>query len=415
MVSNQSLPEATVESAEPFWLLPHRTRFLESLSDTGYARPTIYRYRLLTGYLCTEAEARGVGQNAMTAVVIEDLAKACPQAVAVITKKRMATLARRFAGYLVDAGVIEPVAPPPPVPGSPDALCAELEHWLRHHRGMYGRRLQVHRNLLKRLMAICCTATGTAGDLSSITVETVFAFLDDCPGKPGWRVGTVRNILRFLFWSGRIPHDLSNAVPRYGRRKSDSRPRHLEPEAIRKLLEAIRDDGKLGLRNYAMFLLMARLGLRAQEVIAMRLDDIDWRAGRVMVRGKGGSVDHMPLPVDVGEAIVAWLQQGRKGNSRHLFVSATAPYPPLSNAGVLIKALNNAYRETGMAPPQGKVRTHALRHGLAMRLLGQGASLEEVGDVLRHHCVRSTTVYARYDLAALRPLARPWPVPGGVR
>lgn len=413
MVSNQSLPETTAESAESFWLLPHRTRFLESLAEIGYARLTIYRYRLLTGYLCTEAEARGLGQDIMTPEVIEGLAKTCPQPVSM--KRTMMAVAHRFAGYLVDAGVIEPVIPPPPVPGSPDALCAELEHWLRHHRGMYGRRLQVYRYLLNRLMTYCCTSTGTAEDLASVTAETVYAFLEDYPGKPGWKVDFLRNILRFLFWSGRIPHDLSSAVPGHGKIKSDNRPRHLEPEAIEKLLEAIRSTGKCGLRNYAMFLLMARLGLRAQEVIAMRLDDIDWRAGRVMIRGKGGSVDHMPLPVDVGEAIVAWLRQGRKGNSRHLFVSSAAPFLPFTTSGVLWLSLDNAYRQTGLTPPRGRAIIHALRHGLAMRLLGQGASLEEVGDVLRHHCVRSTTVYARYDLAALRPLARPWPMPGGVR
>ena len=192
-------------------------------------------------------------------------------------------------------------------------------------------------------------------------------------------------------------------------------PRHLEPDAIRRLLEAIRSHGRSGLRDYAMCLLMARLGLRAQEVVAMRLDDIDWRAGRVTIRGKAGQIDHMPLPVDVGEAIVDWLRHGRKGDSRHLFVTLVAPFLPLTAAHMLCKALHRAYRETGLTPPRDRLMTHVFRHGLAMRLLGEGASIEEIGDVLRHRWLLSTAVYARHDVDSLRPLARPWPVAGGAR
>ena len=162
-----------------------------------------------------------------------------------------------------------------------------------------------------------------------------------------------------------------------------------------------------------MLLLMARLGLRAQEVVAARLDDIDWGAGRMLVRGKGGQLDRVPIPVDVGEAIVAWVRGGRRGDSRHLFVCVRPPYAPLTSSEAIRDALRNAYRRADLVPPGGQVRTHALRHGLAMALLDRGSSLAEIGDVLRHRCARSTTAYARYDHGALRPLARPWPVPGG--
>ena len=160
------------------WLLPHHTRFLESLVEIGYTRLTIkIIFRRMTGYLCAEAEARGLGPDAMNPAVMEELAEVCPQAVAVSTKGAMANVARRFAGYLVHAGVIEPVVPSPPAPDPLEGLCMELEHWLRLHRGMYCRRLQVHRNLLKRFMTNCCTSTGTVADLTSITSGTVFAFL----------------------------------------------------------------------------------------------------------------------------------------------------------------------------------------------------------------------------------------------
>ena len=192
----------TPAPSESFWLTPHRSRFAETLGRQGYCRDTVYRYRLMTGHLCEAAEARELGPDEVNPKVMEDLARACPGSV--YTKKTMTQATRRFAGYLIDAGVIEPVVPPSPEPGSPEWLCDELEHWLRHHKGMYGKcRLRVNRNLLGRLMAFRCTSTGTADDLASLTAEDVFSFLDHTPGNPSWKAGCLRNILRFLFWSGR--------------------------------------------------------------------------------------------------------------------------------------------------------------------------------------------------------------------
>lgn len=172
---------------------------------------------------------------------------------------------------------------------------------------------------------------------------------------------------------------------------------------------------RLSHREYAMLLLMARLRLRAQEVIALRLDDIDWETGRMLVRGEGRQFDRVPIPVDVGEAIVAWLLGGREGDSRHLFVCVRPPYAPFTSSWIVRRALRKAYGQAGLILPRGEARTHALRHSLAMTLLDGGYSLEEVGDVLRHRRSGSTTAYARYDLGTLRALARPWPVPGGIR
>ena len=281
--------------------------------------------------------------------------------------------------YLVRAGAIAAAVPTPPPAGSPEQLCAELDHWLRNHRGMFGNRLRAHRKVLRRVMAFCCTATGTAEDLAAVTPEAVFAFLECCAGRAGWRLPYVRNILRFLFWSGRIPQDLSATVPGAAGGRPDGLPRHLEGGVVRKLLEAIRGDRPCDLRGHAMLLLMARLGLRAQEVVAAMLDDIDWGAGRMLVRGKGGQLDRVPIPVDVGEAIVAWVRGGRRGDSRHLFVCVRPPYAPLTSSEAIRDALRNAYRRADLVPPGGQARTHALRHGLAMALLEprSGASLRD--------------------------------------
>ena len=397
------------------WLSPHRSGFLESLAAQGYAVRTVKSFRLMVGRLCAEAEARGLGPCALDANIMRELADACPRTGTAHMERELARATRRFTDYLVRAGAIAAAVPTPPPAGSPEQLCAELDHWLRNHRGMFGNRLRVHRKVLRRVTAFCCTATGTAEDLAAVTPEAVFAFLECCAGRAGWRLPYVRNILRFLFWSGRIPQDLSAAVPVAAGGRPDGLPRHLEAGVVRKLLEAIRGDRPCDLRDHAMLLLMARLGLRAQEVVAARLDDIDWGAGRMLVRGKGGQLDRVPIPVDVGEAIVSWVRGGRRGDSRHVFVCVRPPYAPLTSSEAIRDALRNAYRRADLVPPGGQVRTHALRHGLAMALLDQGSSLAEIGDVLRHRCARSTTAYARYDHGALRPLARPWPVPGGGR
>ena len=397
------------------WLSPHRSGFLESLAAQGYAVRTVKSFRLMVGRLCAEAETRGLGPCALDANVMRELADACPRTGTAHMERELAMATRRFTAYLVHVGAIAAAVPTPPPAGSPEQLCAELDHWLRNHRGMFGNRLRVHRKVLRRVMAFCCTATGTAEDLAAVTPEAMFAFLGCCAGRAGWRLPYVRNILRFLFWSGRIPQDLSATVPGAAGGRPDGLPRHLEGGVVRKLLEATRGDRPCDLRDHAMLLLMARLGLRAQEVVAARLDDIDWGAGRMLVRGKGGQLDRVPIPVDVGEAIVAWVRGGRGGDSRHLFVCVRPPYAPLTSSEAIRDALRNAYRRADLVPPGGQVRTHALRHSLAMALLDRGSSLAEIGDVLRHRSARSTTAYARYDHGALRPLARPWPVPGGGR
>ena len=147
----------------------------------------------------------------------------------------------------------------------------------------------------------------------------------------------------------------------------------------------------------------------------IRLEDIDWRAGEILIRGKGGQHERMPIPVDVGEAIAAYLHDGRAGSARHLFVTARAPHRPFASSLAVRRILRKAFERTDLKPPRGEVRSHLLRHSLAVDMLGRGASLDEIGDVLRHRSRTTTTIYARYDIDALRPLARPWPVQGDVR
>jgi integrase/recombinase XerD len=152
--------------------------------------------------------------------------------------------------------------------------------------------------------------------------------------------------------------------------------------------------------------LMARLGLHAPEVIAIQLDDIDWRVGEILIRGKGKLHDRMPLPADAGEAVVDYVKNGRKGDSRALFVSAKTPHPPFKDDQILNALLQDAFERTHLKPPQKYVSSHLLRHSLATDMLRTGASLDEIGDVPRHRSRMTATIYAKYDIDGLRSIAR---------
>jgi site-specific recombinase XerD len=260
----------------------------------------------------------------------------------------------------------------------------------------------------------------TLGNLNAITPDDVVNFF--CQLKSGSRPfqgkslpSHLRNLFKFLFWSGKTRRNLANGIPRVAQSQPANLPRYLKPEDIRRLIEAVRTNDVTGRRNYAMFLLLACLGLRAPEVIAIQIDDIDWRSCEILIRGKGKLHDRMPLTADVGEAIVDYIRNGRAGNSRTLFVSNITPHRPFKDAQILNSVLQKAFEKTGLKPPQKYVGSHLLRHSLATDMLRNGASLNEIGDVLRHRSRMTTTIYAKHDIDALRSIAQPWPVPGGAQ
>lgn len=252
------------------------------------------------------------------------------------------------------------------------------------------------------------------GDLERIGPDDVVAFVLD-RRRPGAapRDKTVpshlRNLFLFLFWSGRTSRDLSRAVPRARQPKPTAIPRYLSPQEVRRLIAAAREHPRNGRRNHAMLLAVARLGLRAPEVAAITLDDIDWRRGELLVRGKGRLHDRMPLPPDVGEAIVDYVRHERRGPERTLFVSSRPPFRRFGDGQIVQFVLKAAFDATGLRPPQSHIGAHILRHSLATDMLRKGASLEEIGDVLRHRSPMTTTIYAQHDADALRGLAQAWP------
>jgi site-specific recombinase XerD len=202
--------------------------------------------------------------------------------------------------------------------------------------------------------------------------------------------------------------DLAATVPTVASWSMTSIPRAISPEQTKKLLASIDRKTAMGRRDYAVLLLLARLGLRSVEVASLELDDIDWSAGQLSVRGKGGQRSELPLPSEVGRAIAAYLRHGRPPcTSRRVFLRAKAPvraFQGISGVGSIVR--HRLQRARIIAPTYG---AHQFRHGLASDLLRQGASLAEIGAVLGHHHPDTTRIYTKIDLKALRTLAQPWP------
>ena len=245
--------------------------------------------------------------------------------------------------------------------------------------------------------------------LSAADVSEFVAF--ECrrltDGAARGQVAKLRPFLVYLQVTGRIATPLRWAVPKVADMRGRAMPRALEPEAVARLLASCDRRRAVGCRDYAIVLLLVRLGLRSVEVAAMQLDDIDWRAGEILARGKGGRHDRLPLPIDVGEALAGYLQRRPPCESRAVFVGMLAPGGPLTRQAVG-SIVSTACSRAGI-PRAG---AHRLRHTAATRMLRAGCSLAEIGQVLRHEQLRTTAIYAKVDYAALRTLALPWPEGG---
>ncbi|HEV2036974.1 MAG TPA: site-specific integrase [Candidatus Eremiobacteraceae bacterium] len=221
----------------------------------------------------------------------------------------------------------------------------------------------------------------------------------------------LRSFLQYTRYRGEVTLDLAAAVPVVANWSMTSVPRAIAADQVRQLLASVDQSTPMGRRDYAIVLLLARLGLRSGEAASLELDDIDWTAGLLSVRGKSGRRNDLPLPTDVGKAIAAYLRRGRPpSTSRRIFLRAKAPIRGFLGASGVGSVVRHCIRRAGIeAPTEG---AHQFRHGLAAEMLRKGASLAEIGDLLGHRHPQTTMIYTKVDLVALRSLALPWP--GGV-
>ena len=309
------------------------------------------------------------------------------------------------------------VTPAPSEPGPTPAaqLQAAFGHFLRAERALAPATVIAYLAFAGELLA----ARFGAGpvDLATLRAADITDFVQRRAATLGCQRAHVlttalRAFLRFAHAGGMLPTNLAAAVPAVASWSLATVPRALPPAQVQAVLGACDRQTARGRRDYAILLLLARLGLRAGEVAALTLDDLDWQDGCVTVRGKGGRVCPLPLPVAVGEALAAYVQYGRpRAASRHVFLRARAPVAGFRNQRAVGMVVKRALARAGIA--SSRQGAHQLRHSLACQLLRQGASLGEIGELLRHRSPQTTALYAKVDLTALMPLALPWP--GGGR
>mgnify|MGYP006282788595 CR=1 FL=1 len=228
------------------------------------------------------------------------------------------------------------------------------------------------------------------------------------PRGPQAIATALRTFLRFLYVRGVVGNNLAGAVPRMAHWHLAGVPKFLTAEQVESLLRGCDLGTALGRRDHAVLLLLARLGLRACELIRMELDDIDWTTGELTVRGKAGQQDRLPLPADIGEALAAYLHYDRpRCANRHLFVRMNAPHRGFRSSMAIHYIVSKALERANLNPAHKGARL--LRQSLATNMLGHGATLSQIGEVLRHRSQDSTELYAKVDVNRLRALARPWP------
>jgi integrase/recombinase XerD len=412
---------ADYSTAEAYGVLDdHARRFIQLLAHHRYNRSSISQYKRCLahlGRLMSRAQLELVDLDETMAMELLAEVEELKQ-----SNTTAAFIVKRFVRYLAELGIGKPLPPPSAKDVARTELRRDYETYLRRQRGLSEASIFHCWRFADRFLDFCFGEE--VGDLSTITPDDIVRFLQHLttrrrsPLRDRTPPTHLRNFFRYLFKAGKTPVNLAAGVPNIRRCYGARLPRYLASEQVEMLLVAVRSGSpaKVRRRNYAMVLLLARLALRAPEVIAMQLDDIDWRAGEIIVRGKGQRHDRLPLQPDVGEALAEYIRFERSPTaSRVLFVTSRAPYPPFEDSQVMNAILKDAFARTGLKPPTPYVGSHVLRHSLASHMARQGASLEEIGDLLRHRSRASTLIYAKLDIDGLRSIAQSWPVVGGAQ
>ena len=387
-------------------LAPYGQGFWEELARRGYSGWTAEKHVYLMAHLSRWLVEHDLNAEELTA---ERLDRFLADRRAKGHKRRVSPRGvAPLVGYLRGLGVVP--EPARPVAVSPcAALLEEFAEYLVGERGLAPATVRRYGYFAGLLLAMRSWADGRESVRSLSPGEIAVFMLGQRERRGAGSLNNVAAALRalaqFLFVRGYTPASLAAAVPTGPSWRGAGLPRTVEPAVVARLLASCDRRTAVGRRDFAILTVLWRLGLRSAEVAALRVDDVDWRAGEITVCGKGGLRERLPLPHDVGEAIAAYCRRGRhRGACRSLFVHVRAPYESMARAAVG-SVVTRACDRAGVV----RIGPHALRHTAACQMRAAGAPLVEIGQVLRHRQAASTAWYARDDRGALALLARPWP------
>jgi len=384
--------------------------FADYLLENGYAQVSARRHIRSAEHLAHWATLSGLCTDELGDSALKRFADhlkrcrcgrySCAHPADILTGARL--FSRRLQG--VDAPPVRQSEPADPHPVLLQSFC----EWMRENRSTSERTLENYSRPLRELI-------GSLGeDLSQLHAQSLRQFVLSQSQGTGWATAkrcttALRMFLRFLIAEGRCRAALLGAIPVLAHWRLSSLPRYLAPEAVECLIGSCDLSSPVGKRDRAILLLLARLGLRAGDIVQLRLHDIDWPGAWIHVSGKSRRPTRLPLTQEVGEAIISYLQEGRPCAPTHtLFLRSRAPFRAFASHQAVSVLVARALHRARIERP-GRGAAHLLRHSVASSMLRQGASLQEVSALLRHRSIETTQIYAKVDVTALQPIAQPWP------
>jgi integrase/recombinase XerD len=384
--------------------------FAQQLCQTGYAEITARRHIRAAEHLIHWIGRKGKTVSALDEQTIEEFVRhlkrcRCPRYGRTHRRdlRRGARLFVRYARFadivttrIVEESIVDP------------ALLRSFCDWMRQQRGtcdatLYGYSIPI-RDLLKNL----------GEDPGTFDAQNLRQFILDTSQRCGWASAkkcttAVRMFLRYLIADGKCTAGLEGAIPVLAHWRLSSLPRYLQSDEVEQVIGSCDPTTPAGKRDRAILLLLARLGLRAGDIVQLRLGDVDWKEASISVSGKGRRQTLMPLTQEIGDAIASYIRVGRpQTDVDAIFIRSRAPFRALANhCAVSMIAAQAMHRAGVVCPSRGAA--HVLRHSVASSMLRHGASLQEIADVLRHRSTATTEIYTKVDVLALRQIAQPWP------
>lgn len=382
--------------------------YAQQLIEQGYARTSIrYALQLVANFGCWLSLHR--------IVVTEVTAKSLACYLGDRSRRGHfrsgdTSILRRLLNQLIEQGIAAPEPLPEPTPA--ERLAAEFRRYLESERRLAPATVTNYLAFVGRFL-IWNTRDGQV-QLNQLRAADVIGFVQreairlHHPKRAKLMTAAVRSFLQYALYQGLLEVDLCANVPTVANWSMASLPRALSSDELQRLLSGCERETAVGRRNWAILLLLARLGLRAGEVVGLVLDDLDWAAGELSIRAAGTPTDRLPIPQEVGAALADYLRYARPAcASRRVFVRMRAPNRGFASSAAISTLVRRALACAGLDPAHKGA--HLLRHTVATQMLRQGASLAEIGELLRHRSPQTTLIYAKVDLDLLRPLALPWP------
>lgn len=382
--------------------------FAGALSDAGYAQITARRHLRGAEHFAWWAARRDLWPSGVTAQAVDRFRRHLPRCRCAgygHSDRSLLHSVRLFVRHLEEIGAVAATAPSPP---AEPAFLAAFRTWMREQRGTCDATLDNYGIHIRELLA---RVGGTPGRLDARTLRE---FVLEGSRTCGWatakhRTTALRMFLRFLIAGGHCASSLDGAVPVLAHWRLTSLPRYLPEEDVERLIASCDPASPVGARDRAILLLLARLGLRAGDVVQLRLSDLDWKAAWIRVCGKGRREARLPMTQEVGQALVTYLETGRPATgSDAVFVRSRAPFHAFRSHCAVSVIVGRAFCRARVTRPS-RGAAHLLRHSVATSMIRHGASLQDVAALLRHRSIATTQVYAKVDVAALKTVAQPWP------